>query len=398
MNIVHIEDFFHPNAGYQINILPKYMVAAGHDVTIVTSQMELIPENITTFFGREHIDEYDKLYTKETGVKVVRLPLKKYISGRAVFGKELDEKIKCLNPDVVYVHGNDTVTGIKYISKLGKLNFALVTDSHMLEMASVNKFRKLFRKFYKTFITPKIIKYRLPVIRTQDDNYVEKCLGIPIAQSPWISYGSDTLLFYPDKEEKAKFRKDHGINDNAFVVVYAGKLDESKGGKLLAETFHDFFKTKKQVVLLVVGNTSGEYGREVDKIFSESQNIIFRFPTQKYTQLPKFYQAADLSVFASQCSLSFYDAQACGLPVISENNNINIDRCSHSNGFTFLKGNYQDFRAKIQLCIDMDELIFQRMKNNSYQFILENYNYANKANEYLKILEEEKLRFVNRGK
>lgn len=31
----------------------------------------------------------------------------------------------------------------------------------------------------------------------------------------------------------------------------------------------------------------------------------------------------------------FFDVQACGLPVISENMNINGERCSHNNGYNF---------------------------------------------------------------
>lgn len=38
MKIVHVEDFFHPDAGYQINILPKYMAKMGHEVVVITSE------------------------------------------------------------------------------------------------------------------------------------------------------------------------------------------------------------------------------------------------------------------------------------------------------------------------------------------------------------------------
>ena len=50
MRIVQIEDFFHPNAGYQVNILSKYFSKAGHDVTIVTAELEKLPEYLTGFF------------------------------------------------------------------------------------------------------------------------------------------------------------------------------------------------------------------------------------------------------------------------------------------------------------------------------------------------------------
>ena len=85
MKIVHIEDYFHPEAGYQINIVPKYMAQMGHEVTVITSEMDKIPEHLTSFFGRDNIEYYDRLYTEKYGVKIVRIPLKGFVSGRAIF-------------------------------------------------------------------------------------------------------------------------------------------------------------------------------------------------------------------------------------------------------------------------------------------------------------------------
>src|SRR5699024_1833755 len=103
----------------------------------------------------------------------------------------------------------------------------------------------------------------------------------------------------------------NSIAEDAFVILYAGKLDESKGGKLLAEALREPLKTDRAVVFLVVGNTSGSYGAEVETLFQTSKNRVLRFPTQRYADLAPFYQAADLAVFPRQCSLSFYDVQAC---------------------------------------------------------------------------------------
>lgn len=386
MRVVHIEDFFHPNAGYQINILPKYMVKKGIDTYIISAEIDKVPSSLTSFFGREDIEKYDKEYENMTGVKIIRLPVKGFVSSRAVFGKELGKKIKQLKPDVLYVHGNDTLVGMKYIWEQKKNKFALISDSHMLEMASANRFNKLYRKFYKTFITPQIIKNKLTIIRTQNDPYVEKCLGIPLDQAPWISYGSDTLLFHPDQDIKKQFRIRNDISEDAFVIIYAGKLDASKGGLLLAQALQKRFVSERNIVFIVVGNTAGEYGREVEEVFSTSENRILRFPTQRYVDLADFYKGSDLALFPRQCSLSFYDAQACGLPVISEDNNINVDRCSHDNGFNFKQGDVDDFRDKIQYYIDMDDDSFKKIKNNAYTFIKSNYDYSNKADEYMEVI------------
>ncbi|TCI71258.1 MULTISPECIES: glycosyltransferase family 4 protein [unclassified Exiguobacterium] len=389
MNIIHVEDFFHPDAGYQINILPKYMVNEGHQVTIITTKMETAPEGLTSFFGKHDIENRDQIYTKKTGVKIIRLNNRGFISGRAVFSKELFKVINDINPDVIYVHGNDTLTAIRLLLKFKNKNIPIVLDSHMLEMASINKFNKLFRNFYKKVITPIIIKKQIPVIRTQNDNYVEKYLGIPLQQAPWISFGSDLLLFHPDKNVRKEFRKEYEINEDDFVVLYTGKLDEAKGGLILANSFKANFKENKNVVLVVVGNTSGDYGKQVDKILSESQNRVIRFETQKYMDLPKFYQAADISIFPTQCSLSFFDAQACGLPVLSENNNINKDRLKYDNGFTFNSADIHDIRDKVITVMNMPVDNFEKMRRNSVEYVNKNYNYNKIAVEYLNILEGE---------
>lgn len=386
LNIVNIEDFFHPDAGYQINILPKYLAKRGHRVTIITSEMEKIPEHLTAFFGRDNIEERDRAFEEACGVRVVRLPLRRFVSGRAIFAPGLMEAVKAQAPDVLYVHGNDTFTGMWATWNRKKFGCPLVLDSHMLEMASVNPMRKAFRLFYRMFVTPIVRREGIPVIRTQDDPYVERFLGVPLSQAPWISYGSDTMLFHPDPERKRAFRRENGISEEAFVAVYAGKLDESKGGMLLAELTHRPLSTEREVVWLVVGNTSGAYGAQVEAAFRESPCRVLRFPTQKYSGLAPFFQASDLAVFPKQCSLSFYDVQACGLPVLSEDNNINVDRCSHRNGWNFRAGDLEDFASKLEDILRLPRQEFERVSMNALSLIREQYDYEEKAGEYEAVL------------
>lgn len=389
MKVVNVEDFFHPDAGYQINILSKYLVALGHEVTIITSQLEKVPTTLTSFFGRENIEERDQAYSTRYGVKILRLPIRGFVSGRAVFTKELFTTIQKEHPDVMFVHGNDTLTGMRYLLKYKKLGYPLVMDSHMLEMASTNKLNKLFRRFYKHLFTPLITKNEIPVIRTQDDPYVEVCLGIPLAQCPWISVGSDTMLFHPDKDARKQFREANNIPEGAFVVIYAGKLDESKGGLLLAESIQQEIESKRETVFVVVGTVPpNDYGKKIDELLSSSENRVLRFPTQLYTRLPMFYQAADCAVFPRQCSLSFYDVQACGLPVIFEDNKINVERASWGNALLFESDNTQDFQNKITEMCNLSEEKYQAMKENSMSLVKKSYDYREIAKRYLKVIEK----------
>lgn len=392
MKIVQIEDTFHPDAGYQINILSKYMAQFGHDVTIITANLDKLKSNFISFFGTENLPQKDANYSAKYNVKIIRLPVDKMISGRVVFGKELIPTIKKENPDIVYVHGNDTLTGMRYLLQYRKLGYPLIMDSHMLEIASTNRLNKAFRMIYKFVFTPIIVKNKIQIIRTQDDPYVEKCLGIPLQQSPWISVGSDTILFHPDDAARYSFRKEFKIPQDSFVVLYAGKLDESKGGILLASAIQKKIKTDKQVVFCVIGNTSGEYGCSVEKLFKKSENQILRFPTQKYEALARFYQAADLAVFPRQCSLSFYDVQACGLPVVFENDSVNIGRAKYNNAVTFSEGDAEDFRFKIEQMVCMPYDQFAKMKCASQQYVKQHFDYKDIAKHYCDLIENEMKR------
>ena len=387
MRIVQVEDFFHPNSGYQINILSKYFSKFGHDVTVVCSELDKMPDYLNNFFTINKINEDDKEYENKTGVRIIRVPIWGYISGRSLYRSNIFKVVDELKPDILFVHSEDTAIAIQYLWKIEKKPYALVMDNHQCDMSSHNKFREVFRWFYRLTCTPIIKRNEYKTVRlVEDDHYMQDHFDIPIELTPCITFGSDTLLFHPDEQVKKSFRDQYGIPEDAFVVVYAGKLDEYKGGKFLADTLKEKFDTKKEIVFLVVGNTSGEYGKSVEEIFSNSENRILRFPTQKYVDLAPFFQAADIAIFAKECSLTFYDVQACGLPVVSEDNEINVERCTHNNGYNFKKGNIADFRSKIQLLSEMEEEKFREMASASEQFILQNYNYEEKAREFEKLM------------
>lgn len=388
MKIVQLEDFFHPDAGYKINILSKYFARMGHETVIITAEIDKIPDFLVSFFGRDNIEERDREYEWRYGVKIIRRPIRAYVSGRAIFKDNLARLVNSLHPDVLYVHGNDTAAGMWILRHLKAFDCPIVMDNHMVEMASQNPLRKLYRAYYRSFITPIIIKNRIPVIRAMNDDYVERCLGVPLSLAPWISYGSDMLLFHPDKAAGAKFREANGISRDAFVVLFAGKFDESKGGMLLAELTCREIKTDREIVYLMIGNATGEYGAAVEKRFKDSRYRIIRLPTQKYCDLAGFYQAADVGLIAKQASLNFFDMEACGVPVLSEDNNLNRDRTPCGNGWLFRPDDADDFAARLEHIVNMDSAELEKASENAYNYVKEKYDYYKKALEYMDIIQK----------
>lgn len=397
MKIVHIEDFIHPDAGYQVNLLSRLQVKQGHEVIIVTSELQRVPDIYTQFFGKDNIEERDNNFFRSTGVKIIRVPIVGWYSGRAIPYPKFFKTVDSLNPDVAFVHGEDVLTGMLFILRYAKLKYPIVLDDHSVEMSSVNRFRKLFRIFYKTIIAPRIIKNNIPLIRVVDSDYVEKCLGVPLERTILLSFGTDTDYFRPNNEVMLDFRKQYGIGNDDFIVLYAGKLDKYKGGQFFAEALREKLCTQsgRKVIFVVIGNTTGDYGKLIENTFSKSHNKIIRFPTQKYFDLARFYQAADLSVFPRQCSLSFFEVQSCGLPVLLEKNEINVQRVNFGNGFLFNPEDIDDFRSGIIKCSEMKKEDFNLLRMNARKFILDNYDYVPIAQNFTDILEKEVLRFKN---
>lgn len=396
MRFVHVEDFVHPNAGYQLNLLGRLQVKQGHEVIIITSELDNVPDYLVGFFGKDDIKKNDDNYFKETGVRIFRYPTYRWISSRAVFKPGLHKFIKNLKPDVLFIHGEDTLTGIKLLLSYKKMKVPYVLDCHMLEMASKNRFREQFRKFFRTFITPIILKNKIPLIRVVDSDFVQKHFAIPLEKTHLLSFGTDTDYFKPDLSVKSKYRQEMGFQDDEFIVLYAGKLDEHKGGEFLAETLKEKFdlNNEKKIRIVIVGTvTNNDYGNNVNAILSKSENIITRFPTQNYFDLKKFYSIADIAIFPKQCSMSYFEAQSCALPVVLEENEINLQRVADYKGLIFAQENKQDFRDKILRFALMDKHEFEIYRTNSRKNILDNYDFIPIAQKFTDVMISEYNKF-----
>jgi len=390
MHIVHVEDFFHPDAGYQVNLLSRLQVAQGHQCTIVTAELDKMPSFLTAFFGKEDIPQRDARFERESGVRVIRLPMLAFYSGRAIFLPwRLLKAVSDLKPDVAFVHSEDTMTGMLFIWMSRWLRYPMILDCHMLEMASENRFKKQFRAFYQRFVTPIILRRNIPLVRVVDSDYVQKCLGIPLSHTDLLSFGTDTAYFSPDAELRRETRGRLGLSQDAYVVIYAGKLDASKGGKFLAETLREKFPAAagRHIELLVIGTADGSYGEEVEQVLAASSNKLVRLPTQRYYDLAQYYCAADLAIYPKQCSMSFFEAQSCGLPVLFEDNEINLQRIDGDNGFIFKPGDLADFRSQIIEIASLPEERAAQLRSNARNYVLGRYDYVPVARKFTDVLE-----------
>ena len=99
MKILHIDETFHPNFGYQCTPLAKFQQKAGHEVYIIAPEAKYIYPVYHSFgeYG-ENLDADDAVYSNATGVKIYRVAGKGRIAGRLIYnGRDLFKTIEQIN-------------------------------------------------------------------------------------------------------------------------------------------------------------------------------------------------------------------------------------------------------------------------------------------------------------
>lgn len=107
------------------------------------------------------------------------------------------------------------------------------------------------------------------------------------------------------------------------------------------------------------------------------------------TRKNKLYQVSGLAIFPRQISLSFFNAQACGLPVIAETNNINDERLSHGNGYVFDYGDSSDLLNRILEVSMSDQASYDLMSKKSVEYIKTNFEYKKLIHNYIELFDTE---------
>lgn len=404
MRIVHVDDNFMPTIGFQTNFLAKYAVRHGHEAIVVAGD-SIRYWTESGFFPKEaaeHLSEYDAEFTRRHGVPIIRVHSRGQLLHREVLEGRVFQIVKDLKPDVVLVHYCDALTGVRFATKARRLPYPMLSDCHMVEAGAEQQAlaRRLFHAFYRTFVTPVFRRNQIPVIAVGED-YKAYCLrhyGMTDGMLPVMPFAADTMLFRPHKEARTDFRAKYGIGEGDFVCVYTGKIQPSKKVLLLAKAFGRKFNGAGRAVLVLVGSGAGDYYDAVKAAVDSSENTVLMFPTQQVEGLAWFYQAADLAVWPGACSLSFFDAQACALPVVAERISSNEERIKpeFDNGALFAPDDEGALRAALESLCNMDRGRLKQMGDNGLKIIRDRYDYDNVSGDVEKLMEDTRTKWKAR--
>ncbi len=319
MNIVHVA----PNApynegwGYQENLLPKYQVKLGCNVSLV----------ITTNMHKDGtiINVNNEDYMSPDGFRVIRRP--KHCPpiwkiGRLLEHIDVFELLKELKPDMVFLHGlvSATIFQIAKYKRRYNPSMIIVADNHLdyqistlhLHNFTNNLLRMNYRLIY--FLNNRYID-RVYGVTPWRKNYAHKVFGVPKSKIDLLIMGADDekLDFSHKDEIKEHVRNKYGILKDEFLIITGGKIDRNKNIHILMRAVENMPKVK----LLIFGNVLKDIEEEFYNICKTAHNIVYIGWIQS-SQVYDYFFAGDLVFFPGQHSVLWEQACASKVPCLFE--------------------------------------------------------------------------------
>lgn len=352
MKIVHLclSCFYIDDYSYQENMLPKYHVKQGHEVTVIASLCSF-DEN-----GQGCLLQEASSYWNKDGYKVIRLNYKKPRKLNRIFRHYSGFKKTLFNeaPDIIFMHGpsfGDTPIVRQYIKKHPATK--LFTDNHADYINSATNFLS------KKILHPIIWRHYAKVV----EPYMEKCFGVTPQRCRFLKemyhinpkiveflpMGVDDDVIPQNREElRNQVRKNLGVGTDDFLIMTGGKIDERKNTHVLLEAIKLLNNAKIHLVICGTLTPQMQYLKERIDI----NNNINYLGWCNAQQVMENMIASDMACFPGTHSTLWEQAVGVGLPSIfkkwNEMEHVNVNgNCLLING-----EDAEELAGSIQCIID----------------------------------------------
>lgn len=317
MRILHIA----PNAsftsglGYQENLLPKYQLRLGNDVTLIVRNVSR-PDGFL-----QEVDCSDEIC--EEGFRVIRKRAMHFSSLRfeEFFSYiKVRKELREINPDIVFFHGfvSFSILDVVNYKKKSHPSLFIIQDNHEDYNIGLNPNDGLRQKLrcavFKSLhrYTNKYIDrvYGVTPWRTE---YAQKVYGVDPKKCDTLIMGADDELMKTEQKTniRAEIRELYGINADSFLVVTGGKIDCNKRIIPLMRACSCI----QRVQLVVFGTILDDVKNEFYEILNTASNILY-VGWMDNTNIYKLFIGADLIVFPGQHSVLWEQACASKTPCL----------------------------------------------------------------------------------
>lgn len=355
--------------------ISKKLVELDHDVTVFTTDLGNYPNSRLKVNYIEDKDGMKIHYFRNLSNKLtfnhrLFLPIKMFLNLK----KDLN------NFDVIHLHDFRSSLSILVHHYAKKYNVPYVLQAHgSVPYLSQKEF---FKTFFDRFWGYKILNDASKVIaltETEAEQY--KNMGVSEDKIEVIPNGIN-LDEYKNLPERGKFRKKYGVKESETIILYLGRLYESKGIDLLINSFSEISKGLDNVELVLAGPDDGALNRlsEMSNKMGLNDKILFTGPLYQEDKL-EAYVDADVFVTPkfSGFPLTFLEACACGTPVVTTTHG---DKLSWINNVGFVVDYEVNHLKEAILNILDNEDMKIKFGNNGKNIVIKEFNWTNISKKF----------------
>ncbi len=334
--------------GYAENYLPKALGKLGHEVHLITSDLQVYATS----------KNYDAIYKDHLGPKQVEKGVFKkdfftlhrcsHVMENGIQIPDLEEKLREIKPDIVYCFeilqpANSVVFALK-----SELKYKIFCESrrHLSVFSPPKSVKAKIKQFsiaQKSKKENKEVNLFYPIAKDVKE-VITKYYGIPKKKCKIASLAVDTDAFAKKIDNKitSELRNSLGYSTTDIVCLYTGRFTNEKDPLTLAKAIN-FLQEKGETNFkaLFVGQGDKNYEEELAK--NKGCKV---HPFISAQELPLFYQTFDIGVWPKQESTSQLDAAASGMPIIISDKVEDKFRIE-GNGLCFKESDFEDLAKKI---------------------------------------------------
>lgn len=398
VRIAYVADFVSTKLGYQEFLLAKWSARHGHEVHLITSDLNPPAPDYTKSF--EPLLGPRKLAvgtTTEEGVRIHRLEGYGEIRSRIAL-RGLGPLLRSLAPDVVFIHGTMSAaifSGARFASATKTPVFA---DNHMVfsvqdDTPAGRLTYSIARIVMRKYLSNRIRRFY--GVAEECCDFLVEAQGVPPGQVALLPLGVDTDLFEFDPVGRHRLRSDWGVPESAIVIGQTGKMDGTKEPQTLARAAAEVMQVRPDVWTVFVGG-GPQSERDAIREIMASRGLLDRVrmvPPVQVQELASVFSALDVVVYPGATSMSALEAAACGRAVIMNDLPASRWRASMGVGLTFPLGDTSALAAMLGRLVD-DPRKCAEIGTEAQSAVLREFSYDRVAHE----LEEDMRSYTQVGK
>lgn len=367
-NVVHISPVYWENWGYQENMITKEQATKNCNVTVISSLNSIVDYKVNYLKKQSY---------NEGPVKIIRLDFVFNLFNRFFIYKKLNKTLKELNPDIIMLHGMQSLITFQLIKyKINNTQCTLYSDFHADFSISGTNF--LSKYFLHKFIWRNILKIsykyfdKMYYTRPSVKNFSRSMYKVPLSKFLPLYLGAEYPVIKVKKPVKLKFKKENKISLDTILIGTGGKINKNSN---LTQLLDVISENPKKIILFIFGKVDKKYFENHIKFYEKTVEIRY-LGWLGNKEIENYFSLFDVTFFLGRHSVLWEQVVGSG-NVLAIKYAKDREYLNCNNNVYFISKDYKQSIKHILKSVSTKDALFKKKTINSQKYGPLKFNYKN---------------------